>query len=105
MELRSFLSDHPYAAVLSTLVLFGVVAVIAGSGFLPGTFVDNQGCPWRPVENPETGSNFTSVDEAESYLESQGAALPGNVSLQERDGVVYQRIPGECGSVGGEAQS
>jgi len=105
MQFRSFLSDHPYAAAGSVFVLLGGIAVFVAPGFLQGTFVDNQGCPWRPVENPETQSNFTSTQDARNYLESQGRTLPANVSLQERDGVVYQRIPGECGSVGGEAQS
>lgn len=102
MGLRSFLIDHPYAAGASLLVLLGAAAVLVAPGFFQGSFVDDQGCPWRPVENPETGGNFTSTSQVYEYLDSREASLPDDVELQVRDGVVYQKISDGCGTVGGE---
>jgi hypothetical protein len=83
--------------------LLGAAAVLVAPGFFQGTFVDDQGCPWRPVENPENGDNFTSTSQLYEYLDSRDvASLPDDVELQVRDGVVYQKISDGCGTVGGE---
>jgi len=103
MEVRGFLGDHPYLSGGAVLAVAAVILFVAAPGFLQGTFVDDQGCPWRPVNNPKTGGNFTSESDYREYVQDQGQTLPDDVRLQVRDGVLYQNAGG-CGGVGGGTQ-
>jgi len=99
--LPDFVKSHP---VISVVLLFSVIAAVGFTAYTysQGTFVDDQGCAWTAFENPETRGNFTSVEQVKNYFDSHGEQIPANLSLQERDGIVYHNIPGECGEVGGE---
>jgi len=85
--------------------LFGLFIVLAGLGILAvnfsqGTFVDDQGCNWVPMENPETGEAFTSESGLEDYFEENGETIPDSLELQVRNGVLHQKV--ECSVEGGE---
>lgn len=100
-----FVRDNPVISILVVVVVLGVIG-FAAFNFVQGTgFVDDQGCPWSVVENPETGGNFTSLSELEDYVQSQGESLPANVTHDVKNGVLYQRVPEGCGDVGGGSQS
>ena len=85
-------------SVLGVLVVFAGLAVTAVT-YSQATFVDDQGCKWVPVENPETGEPFSSEGKFEGYLQEQGKQMP-DIQLQVRDGVLHQKLT--CVNTGGE---
>ena len=96
MGLRRLVKDHPVATALILLGGFGVLASLA-LVFSQGTFVDDNGCSYTPLNNPE-GGNFTSISQVESFYDG---GIPSDMLLEERDGVVYHSVKDECGTVGG----
>jgi hypothetical protein len=74
-------------AVFAVLAVIGVLAL----NFSQGTFVDDQGCKWIPMENPETDEPFTSESELQNYFESYGEQVPDGLQVQVRDGVLHQK--------------
>ena len=101
MVLPDSVKSHPVISVFAVLVVAGVIGFAAYS-YTQGTgFVDDQGCAWSPLQKP-SGANFTSTEEVEDFFQQNDEEIPNELRLQEKDGVVYHNIPGECGTVGGE---
>ena len=101
MVLPDFVKSHP---VISVVLLSSVMLAVGFTAysFTQGTgFVDDEGCAWSPLQKP-SGANFTSTEEVENFFQQNDKEIPDELRLQEKDGVVYHNIPGECGTVGGE---
>lgn len=102
MVLPDFVKSHPVISVFIVLIVAGVIGFAAYS-YTEGTgFVDDQECAWTAFENPETGGNFTSKQQAKDYFQSHGKTIPANLTLRVENGTLYQQLPGGCGTVGGE---
>lgn len=99
MSVSSVVRKHPAITSVVILSFFGVLALSA-SMFTQGTFVDDNGCSYTPLNNP-SGGNFTSTDQVEDFFEENNREMPSDLLLEERDGVVYHTVEGECGTVGG----
>lgn len=96
MSLPGFVKNRPVTSLISVLGAVGLLVALA-LVFSQGTFVDDNGCSYTPLNNPE-GGNFTSITQVEDFFDGD---VPSDLLLEERDGVVYHSVQGECGTVGG----